>query len=149
MRIELTTSAWKADVLPLNYTRMLFWLAVDIPTTNLYCVSSPRSRSKLGRCSNFNHFSVFAIRGVEIDIYPSFLAGAEGFEPSVHRVKVCCLTVRQCSSVGGEGGIRTPRRLTPSAVFKTAPFTNSGTSPFGTPGGIRTPITRLSGAYRL
>jgi hypothetical protein len=23
MRIELTTSAWKAEVLPLNYTRML------------------------------------------------------------------------------------------------------------------------------
>lgn len=72
MRIELTTSAWKADVLPLNYTRMLFWLAVDIPTSNLYCVSSPRSRSKLGRCSNFNHFSVFAIRGVEIDNLPFF-----------------------------------------------------------------------------
>lgn len=72
MRIELTTSAWKADVLPLNYTRMLFWLAVDIPTTNLYCVSSPRSRSKLGRCSNFNHFSVFAIRGVENDNLPVF-----------------------------------------------------------------------------
>ena len=24
MRIELTTSAWKAEVLPLNYTRILF-----------------------------------------------------------------------------------------------------------------------------
>ncbi len=24
MRIELTTSAWKAEVLPLNYTRIIF-----------------------------------------------------------------------------------------------------------------------------
>jgi hypothetical protein len=26
MRIELTTSAWKAEVLPLNYTRILYYL---------------------------------------------------------------------------------------------------------------------------
>ena len=26
MRIELTTSAWKAEVLPLNYTRILWWV---------------------------------------------------------------------------------------------------------------------------
>ena len=25
MRIELTTSAWKAEVLPLNYTRVVFY----------------------------------------------------------------------------------------------------------------------------
>ncbi len=29
MRIELTTSAWKAEVLPLNYTRMIIKLFKD------------------------------------------------------------------------------------------------------------------------
>ena len=28
MRIELTTSAWKAEVLPLNYTRLFLKMAV-------------------------------------------------------------------------------------------------------------------------
>ncbi len=34
MRIELTTSAWKAEVLPLNYTRMfiMFRLQLLLPT---------------------------------------------------------------------------------------------------------------------
>ncbi|WLE10245.1 hypothetical protein FPL20_GE00002 [Bacillus subtilis] len=27
MRIELTTSAWKAEVLPLNYTRVVSYMA--------------------------------------------------------------------------------------------------------------------------
>jgi hypothetical protein len=38
----------------------------------------------------------------------------------------CC---SHCS--GGEGGIRTPGRVSPSAVFKTAAFSHSATSPRG------------------
>ena len=29
MRIELTTSAWKAEVLPLNYTRKKWWVGTE------------------------------------------------------------------------------------------------------------------------
>ena len=29
MRIELTTSAWKAEVLPLNYTRIVWWVRTE------------------------------------------------------------------------------------------------------------------------
>ncbi len=42
MRIELTTSAWKAEVLPLNYTRNIglktqkIWALVDFLPTNLF-----------------------------------------------------------------------------------------------------------------
>ena len=31
MRIELTTSAWKAEVLPLNYTRIILFLNCGAP----------------------------------------------------------------------------------------------------------------------
>ncbi len=30
MRIELTTSAWKAEVLPLNYTRIKVFVSTDL-----------------------------------------------------------------------------------------------------------------------
>jgi hypothetical protein len=41
------------------------------------------------------------------------------------------------SKAGGEGGIRTPVRLSPEAVFKTAAIDHSATSPsqIGTAGG--------------
>ena len=31
MRIELTTSAWKAEVLPLNYTRIFYYILYGAP----------------------------------------------------------------------------------------------------------------------
>ena len=54
-RIELATTAWKAVVLPLNYTRMAVWTGLE-PATS--CVT--------GRHSNqLNYQTVMEVNGIE------------------------------------------------------------------------------------
>ncbi len=38
MRIELTTSAWKAEVLPLNYTRIKVFCQYRFDVSNITCI---------------------------------------------------------------------------------------------------------------
>ena len=49
--------------------------------------------------------------------------------PRWHRCRTRAESLRSCRSDGGEGGIRTHGRLPATAVFKTAAFNRSATSP--------------------
>ena len=62
MRIELTTSAWKAEVLPLNYTRLLTIMGrlMGIEPTNVGTTI---------RC--VNHFATIAIMVPEAGLEPA------------------------------------------------------------------------------
>ena len=69
-RIELATTAWKAVVLPLNYTRMAVWTGLE-PATS--CVT--------GRHSNqLNYQTIFSFLFGDFEKSKS-IAGA-GFEPT-------------------------------------------------------------------
>jgi hypothetical protein len=95
MGIEPTTSAWKAEVLPLNYTRIVGGGTrirtggkgfADLCLTTWLCRhlksgrrdSNPRPPPWQGGVLPLNYFRV--------------LAGLAGFEPAHHGVKVRCLT---------------------------------------------------------
>ncbi len=82
MRIELTTSAWKAEVLPLNYTRIL------------YCPASPPWYSRSLRCpfevDDFRRCPSSACRTKTVG--SAYRTGLAGFEPTHDGVKVRCLT---------------------------------------------------------
>jgi hypothetical protein len=95
MGIEPTTSAWKAEVLPLNYTRaygggtrirtggkgfadlcLTTWLCRHLKSGRRD--SNPRPPPWQGGVLPLNYFRI--------------LAGLAGFEPAHHGVKVRCLT---------------------------------------------------------
>ena len=57
-RIELATTAWKAVVLPLNYTRMAVWTGLE-----------PATSAVTGRHSNQLNYQTIMVAG-------------EGFEPT-------------------------------------------------------------------
>jgi hypothetical protein len=79
MRIELTTSAWKAEVLPLNYTRIyIFYMGrlMGIEPTNVGTTI---------RC--VNHFATTAIK-----VYKINKVAQDGIEPPTQGFSVLCST---------------------------------------------------------
>ena len=94
-RIELSQSAWKAEVLPLNYTRILGRL-MGIEPTNVGATI---------RC--VNHFATIAMAGVAgieptltvletavlpLNYTPIYLVPEAGLEPATYWLQVSCST---------------------------------------------------------
>ena len=69
MRIELTTTAWKAVVLPLNYTR----------------------KSKTKAATGFEPV-IKVLQTSALPLGYAAMTGLEGFEPSHDGIKIRCLT---------------------------------------------------------
>ncbi len=91
MRIELTTSAWKAEVLPLNYTR----LCLPVFMGRLMGIEPTSARATIW-C--VNHFATTAI----------LLAGAVGIEPTPEVLETSVLPLNYAPIINGGGGrIRT------------------------------------------
>ena len=121
-RIELSLLAWKANVLPLNYTCIYYGVVPRTgvePARTFKCSEDFKSSVSTippPGLENF-HGDPEKIRTSDLLIKSQLLyrlsyevlAGKGGFEPPHDRVKVCCLTTwllpNQC---GGERGIRTP-----------------------------------------
>ena len=70
-RIELATTAWKAVVLPLNYTRMAVWTGLE-PATS--CVT--------GRHSNQLNYQTMILVFLIVDFEKSKSIAGAGFEPT-------------------------------------------------------------------
>ena len=53
MGIEPTFSAWEADVLPLNYTRIIFICLTGFPATVTGCKSTPLTTGQISSTFSF------------------------------------------------------------------------------------------------
>ena len=111
MGIEPTTSAWKAEVLPLNYTRILTIMGRMMGI-------EPTSVGTTIRC--VNHFATTA------------MAGAVGIEPTSKVLETSILPLKyapiKLKIYGGGGQIRTAEPE--GADLQSAAFSHFATPPY-------------------